>query len=83
MCDASTKVLGTIEIDDPSHGEPDRIACDLVKDILFASANIPLLRIENSVINDTFASLPEKQRATFAKNLREARARWSERKSRL
>jgi very-short-patch-repair endonuclease len=64
----STRVVGGIEIDDRSHQEPERHASDLVKNILFASAGIPLLRFTNADILQ-FSKLPVAQHQSTYQSL--------------
>lgn len=77
LCDNNTtRVLFGIEIDDPSHDEPERQASDLVKNILFASASIPLLRFTNANITQ-FSNLKKEQyQSTFQSLFNSAEQSW-------
>ena len=55
LCEVgTTKVAIGIEIDDPSHALPERLDSDQMKDVLFASAGIPLLRFTNNQIDSLY-----------------------------
>ena len=84
ICDkTTTRVLGGIEIDDPSHQDPDRQASDLVKNILFASAGVPLLRFTNADVIH-ISSLPITQHQSAYKLLVKAAANaWKSTASKL
>ncbi|MGQ3911419.1 DUF2726 domain-containing protein, partial [Enterobacter hormaechei] len=48
----TTKVIYAIEIDDPSHIDPQRQQWDEIKNNIFKIAKIPLIRFSNEQIND-------------------------------
>jgi very-short-patch-repair endonuclease len=51
VCDiTNTKLIFAIEIDGDSHEDNGQLALDAMKDIIFASAGVPLLRISNKAV---------------------------------
>lgn len=77
VCERGTsKILGGIEIDGASHDDPVQQASDIVKNILFVSASIPLLRFTDlDIIRLHLTPMPLRQR-TFKALLRQADAVW-------
>ncbi|TDK61205.1 DUF2726 domain-containing protein [Sapientia aquatica] len=74
----NSRVLGGIEIDDPTHAEdPARQACDLVKNIIFASLDVPLLRFTNAQIAELHSEgFGSNHSASFSAYLQSATAAW-------
>ena len=77
ICDNKMKVVGAIEIDDSRHSdEPAVVASDALKNIVFASTRLALLRLKNREISKLF-NLPAATRdAAFTAALRNARISW-------
>lgn len=82
FCDpGTTKVLFGIEIDDPSHNEPARRDADEIKDMMFASAGLPLYRFTNVQILQ-FQRMPQSAwQAAFDPLALAAEATWVEREA--
>lgn len=79
----TTKVLGAIEIDDPTHNDPKRAACDLTKDVIFSSVGLPLLRFTNQQIWDLAGAPSSKLQSTFLEAVTLANKNWQATTSKL
>lgn len=84
ICDpATTKVLGAIEIDDLSHNDPKRAACDLTKNVIFSSVGLPLLRFTNEQILDLADKRYSELQSKFSKMVTSAEKEWQTTVSKL
>lgn len=79
FCDKTTgNVKGGIEIDDPSHSNSSRAASDSIKNVLFASAGMPLLRLTNADIAELNKTPWHQIEGLLEKKLVGALAKWKQ-----
>ena len=63
----SLQIAYGIEIDDPSHLEPQRAQSDEIKNGIFRAINVPLIRITNAEIDSLFSCSLDKIQEDFTK----------------
>jgi hypothetical protein len=80
FCDpTTTRVLFAVEIDDPSHQDPARKDADEIKDMMFASTEIPLYRFTNAQIHSVSSQLETAWEAGFMVLFEAAADAWAAR----